>query len=65
MRCWRGYLSGAGCRLFAYCLAVLMSVTVIPKPRRRLPHLLVSGFTVLVLVYPGCPGKEAIKRLWY
>ena len=22
------------------------------------------GFTFLVLAYPGCPGKEAIKGLW-
>jgi len=23
------------------------------------------GFTFLVLAYPGCPGKEAVKWLWF
>jgi len=36
MRCWYGYLSGAGCRLFAYGPA---DATVILKPYRLLPQL--------------------------
>ena len=34
-RCWRGYLSGVRCRLFAYCPA---DATAIPKPRHLLRH---------------------------
>jgi len=33
----------------------------IPKPRHLLPHLIQTGFTLLVPTYPGCPGKEAVK----
>ena len=36
MRCWRGYLSGARCRLFAYDPA---DATAIPEPHHLLPHL--------------------------
>jgi len=28
-----------------------------------LPHLNPDWFTFLVAVYPGCPGKEAVKRV--
>ena len=47
--------SGARCKLFAYSPA---DATAIPKP-----HHLQTGFTFLVLAYPGYPGKEAIKRV--
>jgi len=35
--------------------------TAIPKSHHLLPHLnpIQTGFTFLVLAYPGCPGKEA------
>ena len=36
MRCWRGYLSGASCRLFACSPA---GATAIPKVYHLLPHL--------------------------
>jgi len=36
MRCWRGYLSGARCRLFAYGPA---DDNATPEPRQFLPHL--------------------------
>jgi len=64
MRCWCGHLSGVRCRLFAYGPA---DATAISKPHHLLPHLhpdwfYLSGFTFLVPAYPGCPGKEAVKR---
>ena len=34
--CWRGYLSGVSCRLYAYGPA---DATAIPKPHHLLPHL--------------------------
>ena len=34
----------------------------IPKPHCLLPHLIQTGFTFLILAYPGCPGKDAVKR---
>jgi len=58
MRCWCGYLSGARCRLFAYGLA---DVTAIPIIFCLI--LIQTGFTFLVLAYPGRPGKEAVKRV--
>ena len=55
--CWRGYLSGARCRL-AY------------GPADATPPLTVScfskvqiGFTFLVLAHPGSPGQRAVKRV--
>ena len=55
------YLSGARCRLFTYGSA---DATAIPKPRDLLPHLYPDWFcTFLLPAYPGCPGKEAIKRV--
>jgi len=27
------------------------------------PNLIISDFTFLVRTYPGCPGKEAVKRV--
>ena len=60
MRCWRGYLSGARCRLFACGPA---DATAVPKPHHLLcPILIQTGFTSLVPAYAGCPGKEAVKR---
>jgi len=57
IRCWRGYLSGARCK----CLHM---VQLMPLPPH---HLLLQQnpewFILLVLAYPGCPGKKVIKRL--
>ena len=60
MRCWCGCLSGARCRLFAYCPA---DATAIPKPHHLLPCLNPDCLTFLVMAYPGCPGKKAIWRV--
>ena len=51
VRYWHGYLSGAKCIWHRWC---------------HPPHLLLlqynpERFTFLVLAYPGCPGKKAIK----
>ena len=63
VRCW----SGARCRLFAYGPA---DAIVIPKPHHLLPRLNPdwfyfsgTGLPILVLAYPCCPGKEAVKRV--
>ena len=37
--------------------------TAIPKLHHLLPHLNPDWFTFIVLAYPGCPGKEAVKRM--
>ena len=53
--CWRGYLSGARCRL-AYGPAdgpAPLTVSCFSKIQ--------SGFTFLVLAHPGCPGKRAVE----
>ena len=55
MTCWRGYLSGARCKWLH--MVQLMSLP---------PHCLTeveNGWTFLVPAYPGCPGKEAVKRV--
>ena len=44
---WRGYLSGARCRLLTVSCCSKIQI----------------GFTFLVPAYPGCPGKEAVKWL--
>ena len=46
--CWRGYLSGARCRL-------PLTVSWFSKIQ--------IGFTFLVLAHPGSPGKRAVKRV--
>ena len=51
MRCWRGYLSGARCRLFAYGPA---DATAILKPHRLVSHLNPDCFYLSDTdVYPG------------
>jgi len=49
MRCWHGYLSGARSNWFAYGPADKIKI----------------GLTFLFLIpaFPGCPGKEVVKRL--
>ena len=49
--CWRGYLSGARCRL-AYGPADATAT-----------HCLLLGFTFLVPAHPGSPGKRAVQRV--
>jgi len=34
-----------------------------PKTSSTLPNLNSDGFTFLVLAYPGCPEKEAMKLM--
>ena len=36
----------------------------IPKLHHRLRHLNPDRFTFLVPAYPGCPGKDAVKRVY-
>jgi len=62
MRCWCGYLSAARWRLFAYGPA---HATATPKPYHLLPHLNPDWFYLSVPIYPGYPGKEAVKRVQY
>jgi len=53
-----GYLSEVRCGLFAYGPADDTA------SRNAIISCLIqiqTGFTFLVLVYPGCPGKEAVK----
>jgi len=61
MRCWCGYLSGARSRLFACgpADATLQS----QNPIISCIILIQNGFTYLVPPYPGCLGKEAVKRV--
>jgi len=62
IRCCCGYLSGARCRFFAYDPT---DSTAIHKPRHLLQCVIQiqTGFTFLVPAYPGCPGKDAVKRM--
>jgi len=60
MGCWCGYLSAVMCRWFAYGPA---DATAIPKPHYLLPHLNPDWFYLSGPAYPGCPGKEAVKRV--
>ena len=54
--CWRGYLSGARCRLAWYQLMPLpLTVSCFSKIQ--------IGFTFLVLAHPGSPRQRAVKRV--
>ena len=53
IRCWRGYLSGARCRLFVYGPA---DATSIPKPHNLLRHLNLDWF------YPS--GISLSRSCW-
>ena len=57
MRCWRGYLSGAGCRL-AYAQLMPLPLTVSCFSKIQI------GFTFLVPAHPGSPGKRAVKGMY-
>ena len=61
MRCWCGYLSGARCRLCAYGPA---DATASQNPIISCLIHVLTGYTFLVLAYPGCSGKEAIKQVF-
>ena len=58
VRCWHDYLSGARCKWFCiwssccHCHPVISCFIKIQ-----------IALTFLVLAYPGCPGKEAVKWL--
>jgi len=56
VRCWRGYLSGARCRL-AYAQLMPLPPTVSCFSKIQI------GFTFLVLAHPGSPEKRAVKRV--
>ena len=54
--CWRGYLSGARCRLACGQLMPLpLTVSCFSKIQ--------IGLTFLVLAHPGSPGQRAVKRV--
>jgi len=53
--CWRGYLSGARCRL-AYGQAVATAT------RCRFSKIQI-GFIFLIPAHPGSPGQRAVKRV--
>ena len=55
--CWRGYLSGATCRLayIAQLMPLLLTVSCFSKI-----HI---GFTFLVPADPGSTGQRAVKRV--
>jgi len=55
VRYWRGYLSGARCKWFAYGPA---DATATPS---SLAQQNPEWFAFLVSAYLGCPGKKAIK----
>jgi len=52
---WRGYLSATRCNWFACGLANAVATIISCFVRIQL------GLTFLVLAYPGCPVKEAVK----
>ena len=54
VRCWRGYLSGARCRLAcAQLMPLPLTVSCFSKIQ--------IGFTFLVPAHPGSPGHKAVK----
>ena len=58
--CWCGCLSGVMqivCIWSSWCRCT-------PKPHHILPHYIHTGFIFLVLAYPVCPEKDAIKWLY-
>jgi len=55
--CWRGYLSGARCKLAYTAQLMLLPLTVSRFSKIQI------GFTFLVPAYPGGPGKRAVKWL--
>jgi len=58
VRYWRGYLSVARCKLFAYGPAV---ATATPSSLGSL--IIQIGLTFLVRAY-ACPEKEAVKQMF-
>jgi len=59
IRCWYGYLSGTSCKWFAYGPA---DATATASSLASLKSRIVFAF--MVLVYPGCPGKGAVERMF-
>ena len=59
MGCWRGYVWS---KVQIVCIWSSWS-HCIRKPQHLLPHLNLDWFIFLVPAYPGCPGKEAVKRV--
>ena len=54
VRCWRGYLSGARCRL-AHAQLMPLPLTISCSSKIEI------GFTFLVPAHPGSPGQRAVK----
>ena len=55
--CWRGYLSGLRCRLFAYGPAdATAALSSLASLKSDWINLYGAGL-------PGCPGKMAIKQV--
>ena len=52
--CWRGYLSGARCRL-AQLMPLPLTVSCFSKIQ--------IGFAFLVPAHPGSPGQRAVRRV--
>jgi len=58
MTCWCGLQQGAD------CLHMVKLMPLHPKTTSSLASFKSKMvFTFLVLAYPGCPGKEAIKQV--
>jgi len=55
--CWRGYLSGARCRLAYHWQLMPLPLTVSCFSKIQI------GFTFLVTAHPGSPGQRAVKRV--
>jgi len=48
----------------AACLHMVQLMPLHPKtPSSLVSFKIQAGFTFLVPAYPGCPGKEAVKRV--
>ena len=54
-------MSGVRCRLFAYGPA---DATISQNSIISCLILIQTSFAFQVLAYPGCPGKEAVKRVY-
>ena len=57
MSCWCGYLFGVRCRLFAYGPALQLNDTA----SHSCLIYIQTGFTYLVLAYPGYSGKKGCR----
>jgi len=56
--CWRGYLSETRCKWFAYGPSDATTTPIISFFIK-----IQNGSSFLVPAYPGCPGKQPVKRV--